>query len=265
MLRYMCDFETTTDPDDCRVWAFAATDIDTVYTHENTVYGKDIAEFIDWCSKLGEAKLWFHNLKFDGEFIYSYLLNHGWEWVDDIRYSEPKTFSTLISDKGLHYNINMRFNAYDVVKVYDSLKVLPMPVSKIPAAFGLDDAKLDLDYKGKREVGHELTEHERDYIREDVVIVAKALKTLLDQGDTKMTAGSNSLAAYKRTVGGEKRFRKMFPVIECDPDVRLSYKGGWTYADPRFRGSGRRLRYLVRRELAVPVSHEVRASTLRGA
>jgi len=265
MLRYMCDFETTTDPDDCRVWAFAATDIDTVYTHENTVYGKDIAEFIDWCSKLGEAKLWFHNLKFDGEFIYSYLLNHGWEWVDDIRHSEPRTFSTLISDKGLHYNINMRFNAYDVVKVYDSLKVLPMPVSKIPAAFGLDDAKLDLDYKGKREVGHELTEHERAYIREDVVIVAKALKTLLDQGDTKMTAGSNSLAAYKRTVGGEKRFRKMFPVIECDPDVRLSYKGGWTYADPRFRGEGRGVRYLVRRELPVSIAHEVRAASIRGA
>lgn len=236
MLRYMCDFETTKNPDDCRVWAFAATDIDTVFESEHTVYGKDMAEFIDWCSRLGEAKLWFHNLKFDGEFIYAYLLSHGWEWVDDIRFSESKTFSTLISDKGLHYNLNMRFNAHDVVKVYDSLKVLPMPVSKIPAAFGLSDAKLDLDYNGDREMGHELTEHERDYIREDVVIVAKALKTLLDQGDVKMTAGSNSLAAYKRTIGGEKRFRKMFPVIECDPEVRLSYKGGWTYADPRFRG-----------------------------
>lgn len=263
MLRYMCDFETTTDPDDCRVWAFACTDVDTVFTSERTIYGNSIEGFIDWCSKLGDAKLWFHNLKFDGEFIYSYLLRNGWRWVEDIRFSNGRTFSTLISDKGLHYNINLRFGLDSVVKIYDSLKVLPMPVAKIPKAFGLEDAKLELDYKGKREVGHELTPHERAYVREDVVIVAKALKTLLDSGDTRMTAGSNALAAYKGSIGGEKSFRRKFPVLECDPEVRPSYKGGWTYANPRFRRFGRGVRNLIRREQPVPVAHEVRAVALR--
>ena len=43
---YTADFETTTDPNDCRVWAYCLCDIDDI---ENVIYGNSIEKFIDWC------------------------------------------------------------------------------------------------------------------------------------------------------------------------------------------------------------------------
>ena len=39
---FVADFETTTQENDCRVWAYALCDIDNV---ENKIYGNDIGEF----------------------------------------------------------------------------------------------------------------------------------------------------------------------------------------------------------------------------
>ena len=233
MGKYVCDFETTTDVDDCRVWAYACCNVENP---EDIVYGNSIDGFMEWVRHIPDSTLWFHNLKFDGEFIYNWLFDHGWEWVEDTKHSARKTFSTLISDQGNHYCCKLRFSPSHSVEIRDSLKVIPLPVAKIPKAFGLPDAKLELDYEGFREKGHELTRHEIDYITEDVVIVAKALKIMFDEGDVKMTAGSNALAAYKRSIGGNKKFRKMFPVPDYDEEVRRSYKGGFTYNNPRFTG-----------------------------
>lgn len=263
MSRITADFETTVDPDDCRVWAWATCDIDEIDRREVLRFGNSIESFFDYLKVLDDSKVWFHNLKFDGEFIYNYLLDSGWTWVDSIDMSAPRTFSTLISDKGQHYCIDLRFTWRHTVRVLDSLKVIPMPVAKIPKAFGLPDAKLELDYKGPRERGHELTDEEIAYITEDVVIVAKAMRVLLDEGETRMTAGSNALAAYKRTVGGNKGFRKIFPVPDYDEEVRRSYKGGFTFVNPRFPRRGRGRGHQLRREQPVSVAYALRAYPVR--
>ena len=261
--RLTADFETTTDPEDCRVWAWATCNIDSVESTRELNYGCDIQSFMDYLRAIEDSKVWFHNLKFDGEFIYNFLLDNGWTWVDSISESSPRTFSTLISDKGMHYCIDLRFTWRHTVRILDSLKVIPMPVAKIPASFGLDDAKLTLDYSGPREVGHVLTKEEIDYITKDVVITARAMKVLLDEGETRMTAGSNALAAYKRTVGGDKGFRRIFPVPDYDEEVRRAYKGGFTYVNPRFPRCGRGRGHFVRREQSVPVAYALRVDPLR--
>lgn len=235
MGKYTADFETTTDFDDCRVWAYAWCNIENTddWNHGNSLDG-----FMSWLEHVEDSRVYFHNLKFDAEFIYNWLYDHGWEWTDDIKTSKPYTFSTLISDQGQHYSCKLKFSKLHTVELLDSLKVIPLPIAKIPKAFGFEkeDSKLELDYEAYREPGHELTEEEIAYIREDVVIAARALKILFDEGDTKITAGSNALANYKRSIGGEKKFRKMFPVPDYDEEVRKSYKGGFTYANPRFCG-----------------------------
>ena len=69
---FTADFETTTDPLDCRVWAFALCEVGNP---NNFIYGNNIDSFIDFCkNKKENYKIWFHNLKFDGEYIFSYLL-----------------------------------------------------------------------------------------------------------------------------------------------------------------------------------------------
>ena len=43
---FVADFETTTNPEDCRVWAFAVCDIEEP---EKVILGVTIEEFIEWC------------------------------------------------------------------------------------------------------------------------------------------------------------------------------------------------------------------------
>jgi len=64
--------------------------------------------------------------------------------------------------------------------------------------------------------------------------MARALHILFEQGLTKMTQGSNALYDYKRTVG-TKNFSKWFPIPEYDSDIRQSYKGGFTYLNPKYK------------------------------
>lgn len=232
---YTADFETTTDPDDCRVWAWGVCEIDNpgFFAHGNTIEG-----FFDYLKESENSTFYFHNLKFDGEFILVYLFEHGFKHVIDRKDEGEKTFSTLISDAGQFYSIKIIFEKKGkrtkYVKIYDSLKILPFSVSQIAKGFNLPISKLEIDYNMQRERGYKLTQDEIDYLRNDVEIVARALHVLFEQGLDRMTQGSNALHDYKRTVG-KKNFDRWFPVPEYDHDVRQSYKGGFTYLNPVYK------------------------------
>ena len=62
---YSADFETTTDPEDCRVWAWCVCE---VANPDALSYGKDIASFLEFCKEHG-GTYYFHNAAFDCEFI----------------------------------------------------------------------------------------------------------------------------------------------------------------------------------------------------
>lgn len=233
---YTADFETTTDPDDCRVWACGICSIDNDFKFQ---YGNSMEWFIEFCLEHSGDTLYFHNLKFDGEFIMSYLFNHGFKHVTDRHDLKSKTFTSLISDKGQHYSLEIVFEKNEDVekkiKIYDSLKILPFSVEAVAKGFGLPISKLEIDYKENRIEGHILTEKEIKYLKHDVEIMARALKVLFDEGLNRMTQGSNALSDFKKTIG-KKNFEKWFPVPYYDGDIRQSYKGGFTYCDPRHQG-----------------------------
>ena len=238
MRKFTADFETTTDENDCRVWAYAICEIGNT---NNFIYGNNIEDFINWCANKRENYLiYFHNLKFDGEFIFSYLLKNGYRCIKDKKEREDKTFTTLISDTGQFYSIEIYFNTknskhINKVTIYDSFKILKFSVDRIAKDFNLPISKLTLDYEKKREIGHELSQDEIDYIRNDVEIMARALKIMFDEKLTKMTIGSDALANYKEI---NKNFNKYFPVLpyEIDKDIRRSYKGGFTYLNEIYKG-----------------------------
>lgn len=235
MRTFTADFETTTDPDDCRVWAYAVCDVRDI---DFVVYGNSIDDFIEWCNAAANCQLYFHNLGFDGAFILDYLEKNGWEWVEDNKHVKDKSYTTLISDMNQVYQITLYFTKDKRVKIYDSFKVIPLSVKRMAKDYGLDEGKGELDYEAYREPGHILTDEEKDYIRRDVQIVAHVLVEFIDEGLTKMTAGSNALYTYKRMLGGDRGFRKMYPEIteEEDAFIRKAYRGGFTYADPRYSG-----------------------------
>lgn len=241
--KFACDFETTTDPNDCRVWAYALCEIGNP---DNFIYGKDIYELIDWCSQQKDnVILYFHNLKFDGEFLTYWCEINDFKWVNSAKEAESFSYTTLITNMGQWYSMEIYFNVKgkkkNKVTIYDSLKLFNMSVDAVAKGFDLPIRKLELDYTSYREEGHELTQHEIDYIRNDVEIMARALDIFFKQGHTKMTIGSNALANFKDHC---PNFRHLFPTLpnEVDGDIRVSYKGGFTYLSPKYKeklvGSG---------------------------
>ena len=178
-------------------------------------------------------------LKFDGEYIFNYLLNNGYECIKNKKERKDKTFTTLISDTGQFYSIEIYFETsnkkhVNKVTIYDSLKILNFSVEQIAEDFNLPIKKLELDYKKYREIGHILTEHEIDYIKNDVEIMARALQIMFNQDLTKMTIGSDALDNYKKM---NKNFKKYFPILpyDIDKDIRQSYKGGFTFLNDIYK------------------------------
>lgn len=238
MKKYTADFETTTRADDCRVWAYAISEIGNP---DNFEYGTTIDDFMEICANPKQnAVYYFHNLKFDGEFIIYWLLSNGFEYVEDKKDRVSKSFTTLITDMGQFYSIEVFFEVRDKkhinkVKFLDSLKILNFSVEQIAKDFDLPISKLSIDYKAERPLGHQLTPEEVAYIRNDVEIMSRALKIMFDEGLTKMTIASDALADYKTTL---PNFKQYFPVLpnEIDEDIRQSYKGGFTYLNPLYKG-----------------------------
>lgn len=235
MPKYAADFETTAIAEDCRVWAWCACEVGNV---ENVTFGNDIAGFVKWCRCHGGSRVYFHNLKFDGKFILSHILENGWEWLSSREDVANRTFETLISDMGQWYSIKLHFTPKCTVEFVDSLKIIPLPIAKIPKAFGLPIEKLELDYRSMRERGHKLTMDEKRYIAHDVRIAAMALDQMMNQGMRKITAGSNAFADYKKMIGGEQRFRDWYPAPEYDAELRQGgcYKGGFVCVNPKYAG-----------------------------
>lgn len=238
MKKFTADFETIVSETETRVWAYALCEIGNV---NNFIYGNNIEDFINFCKNKKENYiLYFHNLKFDGEFIFYYLLKNGYKCIKDKKERENKTFTTLISDMGQFYSIEIFFECtnskhINKVTIYDSLKILNFTVDKIAEDFKLPIRKLEIDYKKYRKIGHKLTEKEIKYIKNDVEIMARALEIVFNENLTKMTIGSNALAKYKEI---NKNFNNYFPKLdyEIDKDIRRSYKGGFTYLNEKYKG-----------------------------
>lgn len=238
MKKYTADFETATWlENETYVWAWAVCEIGNP---ENIKIGCDINEFMEWCKKNYNTTLYFHNLKFDGEFILYYLMNNGYEHVKDRKEKRDKTFTTLISDMGLFYSMEIYFEVKGKkckkITIIDSLKILNMSVEQVAKSFGLPISKLELDYDRPRPRGYELQDYEKEYITNDVRIMALALDVLFKQSLESMTAGSNALKDFK-TTHSIRRYNRMFPELNynIDHDMRQGYKGGFTYLNPIYK------------------------------
>lgn len=249
-MNYTCDFETCTWLDnETYVWAWALCNINNP---ENIEIGNNIFDLFNIWSKKS-SKNFFHNLKFDGEFIIYHLLHDlGFTWIKDKKERRDKTFTTLITDTGIFYSIEIywKVDKRNPIKttIYDSLKIIPFKVEEIPKTFGLNNIKkLEIDYNAFREKGHILTEQEKEYIKCDVEIVARALKILFDNKLTSMTAGANALKFFKDMFKKTKNFELYFPETsrELYEDLKQAYKGGFTYLNGIYKNKDNETTYIL--------------------
>lgn len=198
-------------------------------------FGEDIDSFINYCSLINESSsFYFHNLKFDGEFIIHYLLTHGFVHVNEKKLGVNQ-FSTIISDLNVFYCIKVKFKEEVIISFFDSLKLLNFSVEEVAKAFNLSIKKLEIDYKAKREKGHKITDEEKEYLKHDVMIMSLALEKMFEMKITKMTIASNAMSFFKDTIS-KKRFEEWFKPPLYDKDLRQAYKGGFTYLNDIYRG-----------------------------
>lgn len=234
---FVADFETTTNIDDCRVWAYAICEVGN---KEDVIIGTTIDDFMDWNIKRKENDtVFFHNLKFDSQFIMNWLFKNGYEHTTEPEQKKSKTFNTLISDKGLFYQVEVIFEKkgkkVNKVIFQDSLKLIPLSVDSIAKSFKLPISKLKIDYDSHNNlpIGSPLTPEEEEYIKHDVQIVAHAIEYFYSQGLDKMTIGSCALSEYKKIIK-KRNFDRYFPTPKYHDDVKQSYRGGFTYLNPNY-------------------------------
>ena len=247
MIRYSSDFETTTEAvsnTETWVWAWGSVDIDNL---DNVEYGSGIGGFIRKCMDDKQSIHYFHNLKFDGIFIIDYLFRSlHFECLKPSEKPRNRSFSVLMNKMNVIYSITIYFEKqkrkWVKTTIYDSLKILPYSVDKIAKDFKLPIQKLKIDYDKYRSKNHVLTVEERDYLLHDIKIIAMALKMIFDNGNTKMTAGSNALQHFKDTFDDDKKYqqykyRKLYPELDAsvNEDIRKAYRGGFVYVNPNYQ------------------------------
>lgn len=231
---YCADFETTNDVADCRVWCWCAIELYEREKHK----GKDIESFFQCLEKMKpDTLIYYHNLKFDGEFIVHFLLTHEYTLLigKAKKKEQPKTFRTLIGDMGQWYSLDICLPNGKKIIIYDSMKIWNFSIAELAPSMGMNISKGEIDYDAPRPKGYEPTPEEWDYVERDVLIACKAMQVMHSSGYTKMTAGSNALADYRSSIG-KKQWEYWFPRLSEDEDtfVRKSYRGAWTYVNPRF-------------------------------
>lgn len=249
----MCDFETTVYKGqvNTEVWASACVEL---FTEQVNIFHSISEQFEYFKSLNTNICAYYHNLKFDGAFWLSYLLvdlnfrqaytplneqETEVEWLKE-KEMPNNSFKYSISDKGQWYTITIRVNNH-FIEIRDSLKLLPFSVKRIGQSFGTKHKKLDMEYAGFRYAGCEITESEKEYIANDVLVVKEALEIMFTEGHNKLTIGSCCLEEYKKIIG-EDEYKTFFPSLtdyeldekehkynNADAWIRKSYKGGWCY------------------------------------
>lgn len=254
---FMCDFETTVydNQESTEVWASALVEL---YT-ENVIILHSIEETYEYFKFLDcNITMYYHNLKFDGAFWLSYLLVdlgfkqaliHNSEEELDVSWKNEKEMENhevkfLVSARGQWYQITFKENDhYFIIK--DSLKLLPFSVKKIGKDFGTKHKKLEMGYKGYRYAGCNITEEEKRYIANDVLVVKEALEIMFNDGHNKLTIGACCLSEFKEMHKysdlNYMKYEDVYPDLESIPlseeygstnvdgYIRKTYKGGWCY------------------------------------
>lgn len=237
---YMADFETTVYEGQTytEVWAVAVVKL----WEDDVEILHSFPEFLDYmCDKKTNIICYFHNIKFDGNFILDYLLRNGYKWN---RVAEGKMlnkqFKCAISDRGPWYSITVKMHNM-IIEFRDSYKLLPFSVKRIGKGFQTKHRKLDMEYEGFRYAGCVITDEEKEYIRNDVLVVKEALEIMFERGHQKLTIGSCCLEEFKSTYD-KIDYKNFFPDLteveidaeiygECNADryIRHSYRGGYCY------------------------------------
>lgn len=250
---HVADFETTVYADQTytEVWAAATVQM---YTEDVLIFHSIGDLFSYYKAMPGNQIVYFHNLKFDGAFWIDYLIKKlKFQQAYEITQEDPFTchwlknsempnnsFKYSVANKGQWYRIVIKVRG-KIIEIRDSLKLLPFSVAQIGNSFKTKHKKLNMEYKGLRYAGCEITAKEQKYIANDVLVVKEALEIMFEEGHKKLTIGSCCLSEFRK--GYDKTdYQNFFPNLyeiglnekthgykTAGDFIQKSYRGGWCY------------------------------------
>lgn len=252
---FVCDFETTVYKGQTRtdVWASAVTEMFS--ETEDVEIHHSIAETYDYLLSLKtDMVCFYHNLKFDGCFWLDHLITNRKftpalepkekdtdpvKWLPNNK-MQNNTYKCSISAMGQWYTIVFKVHNH-FIELRDSLKLLPFSVKRIGESFKTKHKKLEMEYTGFRFPGCEITEQEKHYIANDVLVVREALEFMFTEGHNKLTIGACCLSEFVNLISKDE-YDILFPnLYEMDIEkelygssnageyIRKSYRGGWCH------------------------------------
>ena len=251
---FSCDFETTVyeGQTDTEAWACACVEL---YTEDVNIFHSIEEQYQYFLDLDCHIIAYYHNLKFDGSFWLDLLLRKlkykqayevlngneaTIEWLRNIQ-MPVSSFKYMIAEQGQWYSITIRTPKGYIIELRDSYKLLPFSVEDIGNGFKTKHRKLEMEYVGYRYAGCEITEEEKQYIANDVLVVKEALEIMYDEGHNKLTIGACCLQEFKNTYD-EDIYNQLFPKLDvfmldeekygspnAEKYIRKSYKGGWCY------------------------------------
>lgn len=280
--RFVADFETIGEEQakkegKARMWAGCIMNIQNKEEYSIT---NNISDFMKNVKEIRNGTIYFHNLKFDGSYLLNYFYEMGIEYVEKDE-ARKGTFTCHIAN-GLYYSITWflsdkrdQGHGQDKITFIDSLKILPTSVKELGKSFkdqlgGI--GKIDEDqefYDEFREVGHQITDEEKEYLLQDCRVMCVALEYMIyGLGHKKMTMAGNALSDFKNRFSKdesnllhddefqdrhpEDNFDHHFPKLpigELDENdniddhgngwntwIMKAYRGGYTYVPPHRRG-----------------------------
>lgn len=248
---YAADLETTVyeGQTETEAWSSALVSLDS----DTPIIHHSLQETLDYLVEQDEdAILYYHNLKFDGNFWLYFLLKdlnfkQALDYLPDgsVKMKEAKDLWNReviysISSMGQWYTITFKYHSH-LYTLKDSFKLLPFKLEEVGTAFNTEHRKLDMEYEGYRYAGCEITPAEQEYIKNDVLVLKEALNIMFEEGHNKLTIGACCLSEFKKIVG-KYDWQSFFPKLEeikidesiygssnADEYIRKSYRGGWCY------------------------------------
>ena len=249
---FVGDFETTVyeNQEHTEVWASACVEM---YNDDVKIFHSINEQYDYFVSLNSNIVCYYHNLKFDGAFWIDFLIRQlkyeqayysfkedlsDTVWIKE-RLMKNKSFKYCISDMGQWYYIIIKINNH-TIELRDSLKLLPFSVKRIGESFETKHKKLEMVYEGFRYAGCKITDKEKEYIANDVLVVKEALEIMFNEGHNKLTIGSCCLNEFKKLVGAYD-YNSFLPDVynielsdihtyaNVGEWIRKSYRGGWCY------------------------------------
>lgn len=212
----------------CYVWQMC---IDGV-----TVYGRTLDEFKSFCETLARLfqlsdkvrlVVYVHNLEFDFQFIRKYF-----RWIDYFAREERKPLY-MCNEFGIEFRCSYMLSGLSLAKVGENLQH-----SAVRKMVG------DLDYSLIRHSATPLTDKEKQYCENDVVVLCEYIREEMAKNGGKIANIPLTKTGYVRrqcrqALQSDKDFWKKYKrkLNRCQPGESLfvllhkAYQGGYTHAN----------------------------------